>query len=96
MKDLIRIWWARLLGSEAVVMQDWQGGILYSQAKRQDGTIDLKSWVFYWYRVGPLLLRADGTVSKLNGDAHFVERWLYLDRNLRVEQILRGCEGFEF
>jgi hypothetical protein len=94
--NFTRIWWARLLGREAVVLQDWEGSVYHSQARRQAGSDELRSWVYTLGRIGPIILNQDGTVSKPNGDVHFIERWVYLDRKLRFEQIIRGCEWFEF
>jgi hypothetical protein len=94
--NLLRIWWARLLRREAVVLQDWKNNIYHSQAVGTDDPTQLQSWVFCWFKIGPIILRENGAVSKSDGTEHFVERWVYLDRTLRVEQILKGAEGFKF
>jgi hypothetical protein len=96
MRNFLRIWWARLRGQEAVVLLDFHGDIYYSRARIYPNAGLIESWVFPTYKIGSILLLEDGTVTKPNGNPHFVEQWVYLDRCLRVEQILKGVEGFKF
>jgi hypothetical protein len=96
-RHLLRVWWAWSFYREAVVLRDYDGDIYYTQARKVDGQDRLLSWVYYSYKVGPIWLLEDGTVVDADyGTVHYIKHWLYLDRKLRLEQILRGCEGFEF
>ncbi len=95
-RNWLRVWSARLRGQEAVVLLDFDGQIYHSRAKIYPQAGLIKSWVFPVGKIGEIVLLHDGTVVKPNGESYFVERWVYLDRRLRVEQILKGAEGFKF
>ena len=96
LKHLIRIWAARCRGQEAVVLEDFQGDIYHRRARKKVGSEQLESWIFYHYKIGPLLLMDDGKVLNYDGSKCYIERWVYLDPMMRLEQILRGCQGFKF
>lgn len=95
---LLRIWWARLLGQNAIALLDWRGNIRYSRVARwraADTDNCLWSWVYPTTHIGHICLLDDGTVVDPDGNSHYIKKWKYLDERLRVEQVLRGAEDFK-
>jgi hypothetical protein len=94
-RNRLRVWWARLLGYEAIALLDYHGKVLYSRVEQQAADGPLEAWVYPLNRIGAILLLDDGTVTGPEGQIHYIDHWLYLDERLRTEQILRGARGFD-
>lgn len=89
----IKCW---LDGSIPVVLKDYKNRLFISDARAVPHRSSLFGYIVWQYKIGPIILEEHGQVLDYEGKQTFVENWLPLDREKRIEMILKYDCGFDF
>ena len=98
-KRKIVIWYYKLYtigrNRKIVCLLDYNNKRYITVAHSIADSDQLESWVHYRYKIGPIRLNSDGTVSRPDGSEYFIYNWLPINVEERTWMILQGARGFD-